>query len=637
MILLPVIVPSSRCWSFAMMKKFVPVLFFLSLLAAPVALLAQDAPSEPKDSGVKEDVTVTLVQVDAVVMNKKGQTVPDLTKDDFELSIGDDALEVSTMDVFCPIGATDDPLPIKDKQAPAMIGPGVKRKIVMAFDYYFLEPTVRAPMLEAAAAMIDSFKPDEEEVMIVALAWGVRVEQRFTSDKRQLLATLQRMEHDKTLWAFEFTLGTTGKEYWTDLMTLMDVLEGHDGAKGVVLFSQAKAVSSSSVDVWYNQVAMHAAASRSVIYPSDPDLLLSSGNSSQTLVRLANQSGGRMPYFTNDLSVPYRWAQRDLSCRYTLGAYLNDEQGKQQRNIHVSLKKPDMQLRHPEMIKLFTDEERKELRERAAFVDPGPYEHPLVRAFAFPAYPSSATKWDTLLTVHFPMPVADGPSDVNVQAMMFRDGAKVGKKYTNQFHVDPPEGGGDTRPVTIVGDAQLKDGPHSFSVVLSRPNGDEIVSAEAQFNVPQVLPDLLILRGPLLARVVPGGLLVQADPKNQTDDTRLERLIGSDGTFEPLLVHEIQASEELLSYWNACVQGKLRLKGDAVINRRFTTEAGELAHELQPIPLKLESMGKSLSCQDELEKLPANTLAPGEYDYDVTITYTNGDLISSSRVPLLVR
>jgi hypothetical protein len=235
------------------------------------------------------------------------------------------------------------------------------------------------------------------------------------------------------------------------------------------------------------------------------------------------------------------------------------------------------------------------------------------------------------------MPVADGPSEVNVQARMYRDGAKIGKTYKNQFQVDPPEGGGDTRPVTIVGDAQLKDGPHSMTVVLSRPDGEEIVSAEARFNVPQVLTDLLILRGPLLARVVPGGMLVQADPKNQADDTRLERLLGPDSTFEPLLVHEIKASEELLSYWNACVQGTVHLTGDAVINRRFTTEDGEVAHELDPIPLDLNSRGKTLSCQDELEKLPANTLAPGEYEYDVTITYTNGDLISHSRVPLLVR
>jgi hypothetical protein len=235
------------------------------------------------------------------------------------------------------------------------------------------------------------------------------------------------------------------------------------------------------------------------------------------------------------------------------------------------------------------------------------------------------------------MPVADGPADVDVQAMMTRNGSRVGKKYKNQFRVEPVEAGGATRPVTVVGDAKLKDGPHTLNVVLSRPDGDRIVGAEARFNVPQVLTDLLILRGPLLARVVPGGLLVQADPDNRTDDSRLERLVGPDNTFEPLLVHAIDASEELLSYWNACVQGKIRLTGDAVINRRLMTEDGELAHAFEPLPLELKSVGKKLSCQDELEKLPANTLAPGEYEFDVTITYTNGDLISSSRVPLLVK
>ena len=39
----------------------------------------------------------------------------------------------------------------------------------------------------------------------------------------------------------------------------------------------------------------------------NPDLLLmNSGGGSDSLVRLANQTGGRMPFFTNDVSVPYR-------------------------------------------------------------------------------------------------------------------------------------------------------------------------------------------------------------------------------------------------------------------------------------------------------------------------------------------
>ena len=42
-------------------------------------------------------------------------------------------------------------------------------------------------------------------------------------------------------------------------------------------------------------------------------------------------------------------------------------------------------------------------------------------------------------------------------------------------------------------------------------------------------------------------------------------------------LHRIGPDEELIVYWNACVQGKLRLTWGAVFNRRFRTEAGEVA------------------------------------------------------------
>jgi hypothetical protein len=59
------------------------------------------------------------------------------------------------------------------------------------------------------------------------------------------------------------------------------------------------------------------------------------------------------------------------------------------------------------MVKLFTDEEMRRARTRAAFVETEPYEHPLVRAFTFPAYLASATSRETLLAVHFPMPAGE--------------------------------------------------------------------------------------------------------------------------------------------------------------------------------------------------------------------------------------
>jgi hypothetical protein len=38
-----------------------------------------------------------------------------------------------------------------------------------------------------------------------------------------------------------------------------------------------------------------------------------------------------------------------------------------------------------------------------------------------------------------------------------------------------------------------------------------------------------------------------------------------------------------------------------------------------------------------LEKLPASTLAPGDYELDVVIAYGDGDLITQGSTPLLVK
>jgi hypothetical protein len=75
----------------------------------------------------------------------------------------------------------------------------LKRRVVFAFDYSFLDIAVRSKVLDAAQRMLQMSKTDEEEVMIVALTSQVRIEQKFTADARQLNATLSRMKHDVTL------------------------------------------------------------------------------------------------------------------------------------------------------------------------------------------------------------------------------------------------------------------------------------------------------------------------------------------------------------------------------------------------------------------------------------------------------
>jgi VWFA-related protein len=599
-------------------------------------LFAQQPAPKPVDKGLEEKVQVTMVQIEALVLDKDGKTVPGLTKDDFALKIDGKPVTISAVDTVCPIGATADPVPIKNdaKTVPAPIAPGTKRRIVLAFDYTFLDVTMRPQVLDAAAAMLRLAKTDDEEVMIVALASEVRVEQKFTKNVKQLVAALSRMKHDDTLWSRDFPLGSSGAGYFGNISTLMDVLGSYDGAKAVIFFSQAGLVSAAMRDAYYDDVVAHAAAGRAVIYPAKPEMLTASGG--ESLSRLANQTGGRMPFLTNDLSLPYRRAQRDLSCRYTVAAYLDPAATRDPKQMAVSLNKEGLFIRAPERVQLFSDEAKRQARARAAYIDPGPFERPLVRAFAFPAVPGSTKKWDTLLALNFPAPVGPTGADINVQAVLRSNNQKV-NDYERKIHVDPAKAGETSRSVTVMGNTQLKAGPYDLTVVLAGSSGSDIVSAESSFVVPEVIGDLLILRGPIAGRVVPGGMFLRAKAKEDAAKTRIGAILGEGNGFEPLIVDEIDKQDKLLFYWSACVSGTNPLPSGVVVARTIVSATGETAHAYPPLPLALESRGKGVSCLDKLEELPPNTLASGDYRLDVTVSHANGDVVAHGTQPLTVR
>jgi VWFA-related protein len=582
---------------------------------------------------------VTVVQVEALVMDKDGTTVPGLTKDDFSMTIAGVPVKISALDVACPVGAMADPVPLKGGNAPLPppIAPGTKRRVVFAFDYSFLAVPMRPQVLDAAEWMLRNWKTPEEEVMIVALASDVRVEQKFTADIRQLVATISRMKHDSTLWPRDFPIGSTGAGYFGRISTLMDVMGAYDGAKAVVYMSDAGTVGASMVDIYQQNVAAHAAASRTAIYAAQPDLISSAGGAGETLVRLSNETGGRMQLLGNDISLPYRRAQRDLSCRYTVAAPVDPSETTDPQTLSVKLNnKKGLSIRTPEQIQVFSEAAKQQARAGAAYVDPGPYERPLVRAFGFSAVPANDKEWDTLLAVNFPAPVGKTGADIDVRAVVRLDGQSV-NDYKRRIHVDPAPGGGTSRSVTLLGDNRLKPGQYDLTVVLTEAGGNEIVSAQTEFVVPMVIEDLLILRGPIMGRVVPAGLFLRANPKDQTESTRLGKVLGPGNGFEPLIVQELDKQEKLLFYWSACVSGKNPLGDDVVVARTFTDAKGVSAYAYPPAPLKLESRGRGVSCLDMLETLPPGTLASGDYHLNVTVTHPNGDVIAQGAQPVTVR
>jgi len=591
----------------------------LSFVLLGQAVQAQE--QQPVDVGQREEVEVNLVIVDTLVLDKQGRTVGGLTKDDFLLSVQGKAQEIDTFDVICPDGGgTPDPKAIELKQHREPVGPEPERRLVLAFDYYSLSNPNRAAALGWGQVIVSRDMAPGDGIMIVALADGLRVEQGFSGSPSKALHTLERMEHDVTLYGRQFQ-PITPRAFLDNISTLMDVLAQYPGPKSVVLFSQW----ADRADDWDNfflDTAQHAANARTTINPIwAPGLqAVDRAGGSPSLARLANESGGRFTRNVNDLSVGYARARRDLSCRYAIGYYSDPDVSRKARTVKVTAK--GYQTRTPERVRLWTEEERRTSALRAAFADPGPNDDPLVRVFAYPFRPMSGKSWETFLAVSFPLHLdADGTR---------RDfGASLDAAHLNiktaESLIDfpaPKDGQTGVRPATLYGVRKLKPGPHSLTVAIGEPGGGKLKTSRVEFVIPEVPQGDLIVRGPLLARVAEGGVRMRVDGR-ETDDSDLHDLIGDAG-FEPLLVAQVTPSDALLAGWEICGVNAKEPPAGAVIERRIKMD-GEVVHSLEPIPVAMEGK-KKLRCQGGLDKLPGGTLDVGKYRFEVAVVAGGKDL-----------
>jgi len=615
------------------------VLVLLLLLQA--SSVAQQETDEPKDTGTTEDVQVNLVLLETLVMDAQDRTVPDLTKDDFRLSVRGRPVEIDTFDVLCPAGVADDPkaVPVKEYRQP--IAPELGRKIVLLFDYYHLDRIARVGALRQAAIMSVKDKGPNDEIMVAAMADGLRIEQGFTKNYEQVVRTLGRMEYDLTLYGRDFQ-PTTERPFFDNLGTLHDVLAQYEGAKAVVMFSLLTHNGRDSWDLWYTEAAQRATAARVAMYPVWAADMQAGGpaGGSQALARLATETGGRFTRMTNDFSMAFARAQRDLACRYTLGYYTNAEEARKSQSVAVRLEKSGMTVRAPEVIRLWSETELAASRKRAAFADPAPHQDPLVRSFVFPFRPAGKNSWETAIALHFPITLgADGGRrQVDVTLAKATSGTVL-NRYSREVTIDAETAGGkDRQVVTLYGSGKIKPGQYVMTSVLSSGEPQQLQTTRIEFSIPDVPDGLLVLRGPLLAKVDPDGMRLQADDKPGRFESELDELAGAHSSFEPLLVQEIEPSEQLLSVWDLCFTGKKSTVTSGTIERRVLEEEGDrLVHEFDPIELKLEREGKVL-CQAHLDSLPGGTLAEGKYRMEISVTDGDTDeLVARSVVPLAVR
>ena len=246
--------------------RSIATLLTIPLLAGVSSAGEGPAPQKPIDLGAEEDVEVRLVTVDTVVLDAKDRTVPGLHAEDFEMTVDRKPVAVETFDEDCPIGAAEDPRGLSPSAARQLTPlTDRSRRAVLAIDYYHVGPASRAEVFQNVRDLVNRRLAGDEELMLVALANGLRVEQPFTRDREAFLRALRRMEYDVSLWSANYG-HLTENAIFDGLEALYEILGAIEGPKALVLFSDGL-WPSEELDGDFRRMAVAAGNSRTVLFP----------------------------------------------------------------------------------------------------------------------------------------------------------------------------------------------------------------------------------------------------------------------------------------------------------------------------------------------------------------------------------
>jgi len=403
-------------------------IFLCCAMICPQAALAQVRTGE---RGFTFKVTSELVLVSVTVRNKKGELVRGLKQSDFTVLEDGKAQHVQSFDIedvasFAPapqagptqaemIAPKTDLLTGKTAVAHEVLRD--RRLIVLFLDLSSLQSDDSDRAVESAKNFVAKQMTPADLVSIVTFDTGIKVAQDFTTDKKLLTAALERIGGNEGSGQEAGSTGTSEGTpedagsfvaddtdyniFNTDLRlqalaTIAKNLAGIDQKKSILYFSSG--MTKTGVE---NQAQLRAAVNAAVrsnvsIYAVDSrglEAMPPGGNatsaslrgtsaysgaavqndldsnfaSQETLVTIANDTGGKAFLDTNDFSKAYSKVQADSETYYVLG-YRSSNPGRDGRfrRIQVKLNRSDVKLEYrlgyygPRDFQHFTKEDREQ-------------------------------------------------------------------------------------------------------------------------------------------------------------------------------------------------------------------------------------------------------------------------------------
>jgi VWFA-related protein len=363
---------------------------------------------QPQQPQYSVHVTSELVLVNVVVRDKKGNLVRDLKKEDFTLLEDGKRQAISSFDFenvdelaaagaaeATVSGAAPEGALLRQADKPTELRARDRRLMLLFFDFSGMDPEQIDRSVDAAKKFVQTRMQPADLIALVSLATNMRIDLDFTDDKTKVLNALtaytsgQGQGFDNGATGSAEGTAETGGAFTPDdtdyntfnadrkllaLQSIMQTLGKISQKKAIIYFSNG--ISQSGVD---NQSALRAATASAVkanvsIYPVDIRGLQAfppggeaqnaslhgqsayngaavlndlSGNAAtqETLSTLAEDTGGKAFFDSNDFSGVFSQVQKDSSVYYVLGfTSTNSLKDGRFRHLKVQVNRPDVKL-----------------------------------------------------------------------------------------------------------------------------------------------------------------------------------------------------------------------------------------------------------------------------------------------------
>jgi VWFA-related protein len=368
-------------------------------------------PEAPQRPQYRMHVTSELVLVNVVARDKKGNLIRDLKKEDFTVTEDGKRQQISTFDFenvdeLATAGAAQATITGAAgsanllHSAPAGANPfdaRDRRLMLLFFDFSGMDPEQIDRGVDSAKKFVKDKMLPADLIALVSLSTNMRVDLDFTSDKAKVLSVLssyassQGQGYDLGSEGSSEGQAESGGSYTPDdtdyntftadrkllaLQAIMQALGKIDQKKSIIYFSNG--ITQSGVD---NQSALRATTASAVranvsIYPLDVrglqafppggeaqnaslhgqsayngnavfNDLNGNANSQETLATLAEDTGGKAFFDSNDFSGVFSQVQKDTSAYYVLGfTSTNPLKDGHFRHLKVQLNRQDVKLEY---------------------------------------------------------------------------------------------------------------------------------------------------------------------------------------------------------------------------------------------------------------------------------------------------